>query len=214
MSSVKLLSTLFCLFCRPVLPLSSPFFLLPSEPAIRRSLLALATSALFLLVQRFPSVAFHQRRQLFAVSSGVSAQCVIIVYDLRTATRWRILEGCKSEATAIAFNQSGALLASYAALEQPPAVRVWSTATEGLLAGLMGSSGKALHEFRFPVLQGMASEPSRPASSPGLGMGPISQGAPLERVTSVLKSVRLEWEGEKRLILTREDNSEQTINLM
>ncbi len=45
------------------------------------------------LVQKYPSVAFHQKTQLFAVGTGASNQSQIMIYDLRTATKWRILEG-------------------------------------------------------------------------------------------------------------------------
>ena len=59
----------------------------PSKPLLRKACLQASTKALHELVKRFPVVAFHQRSQRFAV--GTSGK-LIIIYDLRTATKWRL----------------------------------------------------------------------------------------------------------------------------
>lgn len=100
----------------------------PSEPTLRKSLLNSTTAALYTLVQKYPVVSFHQESQRFAVGTSKSDKNVIIIYDLKTATKWRILEGHKEEVTAVAFNQKGNMLVSYSALESPKcSIRIWNT---------------------------------------------------------------------------------------
>merc|ERR1712194_275545 len=70
----------------------------PSDPSLRRQSLLAVTSALHELVQTFPMVAFHQPSQKFAVGTGDG---LVVVYDLRTATKWRILEGHTSAVAAL-----------------------------------------------------------------------------------------------------------------
>lgn len=55
----------------------------------RRHALSSATAALFQLVRVFPMVTFHQALQRFAVGNSDG---FIIIYDLRTATKWRVLD--------------------------------------------------------------------------------------------------------------------------
>jgi hypothetical protein len=43
-----------------------------------------------LLLQKYPMVSFHQESQRLAVGTSEN---VIIIYDLKTATRWHVLEG-------------------------------------------------------------------------------------------------------------------------
>lgn len=124
----------------------------PANAAQRKILLHSATAALYSMVQNYPSCSFHQQSQRFAVGTGISQQCVIVVYDLRTATVWRLLEGHGSEINALAFSkdEEGVRLVSYSALESPaPSVRLWNTEQGGFLSGLIGMSGKCVRVVRL-----------------------------------------------------------------
>jgi hypothetical protein len=99
----------------------------PSDPELRRTLLHSSTAALHVLVQKYPMTSFHQKSQRFAVGTGIAQQSVIIIYDLRTAIKWRILEGHRGNISAISFNAQGNVLVSYSADENPPAFCVWNT---------------------------------------------------------------------------------------
>merc|ERR1711969_190740 len=92
----------------------------PSEPALRKGCLRASTKALHEIVRRYPMVAFHQQTQRFAVGT---LDAVIVIYDLRTATKWRILEGHTAALSALTFDGGGDVLLSYAAVES--CVRVW-----------------------------------------------------------------------------------------
>jgi len=61
----------------------------PNVPKMRDSVLKTTTSVLYDLVRTFPSITFHGDSQKLAVGTLEGAS---IVYDLRTATRWHILE--------------------------------------------------------------------------------------------------------------------------
>jgi len=69
-------------------------------------------------------VSFHQESQRLAVGTHHN---VIIVYDLRTGTKYHVLEGHTSSLTSVSFSASGKYLVSYALDESK--VRFWSTST-------------------------------------------------------------------------------------
>jgi WD40 repeat protein len=109
---------------------------------------------------------------------------LIIIYDLRTATKWRILEGHFGDITAIAFSDDGSMLASYSGDENPPSLRVWRAGGQGILSGLLGLQGKCLRTFHLKQLE-----------SEGISK------------TRLLKNTSLVWTSANSLQLTREDRS-------
>ena len=111
----------------------------PSKPLLRKACLQASTKALHELVKRFPVVAFHQRSQRFAV--GTSGK-LIIIYDLRTATKWRLLEGHQGIISALAFAPDGSSLASYSLEEK--CVKTWQAGSSGWMGGILGLSAKCI----------------------------------------------------------------------
>eukprot|EP00965_Chrysotila_dentata_P055106 1828687-Pleurochrysis_carterae.AAC.1 len=61
----------------------------PSVPSLREGSLAASTAALRELVKRYPMMSFNQTTQRLAVGT---VEGVVLLYDLRTATKWRILQ--------------------------------------------------------------------------------------------------------------------------
>ena len=61
----------------------------PNIPKMRDEVLQTTTSVLHDLVKSFPSIAFHGGSQKLSVGTLEGAS---IIYDLRTATRWHVLE--------------------------------------------------------------------------------------------------------------------------
>lgn len=117
----------------------------PSDPSLRRQSLLAVTSALHELVQTYPMVAFHQPSQKFAVGTG---EGIVIVYDLRTATKWRIFEGHTGSVSALAFSRDGDRLSSYCSRDCT--LRLWQCSSTGFLGGLLGSSGRCLKQHGLP----------------------------------------------------------------
>jgi len=125
----------------------------PSELQIRKILLQPATAALHVLVQKYPQCSFHQASQRFAVGILASQGGLIIIYDLRTATKWRILDGHSGDVHAVSFNVEGTVLVSYSASENAQAtVRVWNTSSGGLFSGLLGTQGKCAKIIQLPKI--------------------------------------------------------------
>jgi hypothetical protein len=61
----------------------------PHVPYLRDSCIQATTKVLHALVKQYPMVSFHQETQRLAVGTQDS---VIVIYDLKTATRWHVLE--------------------------------------------------------------------------------------------------------------------------
>lgn len=104
----------------------------PHSPAIRKIYLDQAGEILQILVLKLPMVAFSQTKQKIAVGTTDST---IMIYDLKTAAFWKCLEGHEGPISAIAFNKTGDILASYSA--QDLSVKLWRIEI-GFFQGLVG----------------------------------------------------------------------------
>lgn len=156
----------------------------PSEPVIRKSLLQASTAALHTLVQKYPMLAFHQKQQMFAAGLGRDNDSLLVIYDLRTATKWRILEGHTGTITGVSFNPSGNCIVSYSHDEDPPSVRSWNISSQGFLSSFLGISGSHDRLYKLAPTR-------RPYST-----------------TECLPSVRVRWLSDTSVQLFREDSSE------
>jgi WD40 repeat protein len=108
------------------------------------------------------------------------------VYDLRTATKWRILDGSEGAISAIAFEKDGERMASYSASEK--SVRLWATRSPGIFGGLLTIRGTFLFMIPLEPLTGTTNE------------------------MSILRECRLEWISPNEIKLKRESGG-QTIVL-
>ena len=127
----------------------------PMDYRIRRNSIGPATNLFRVLNRRFPMTSFHQGKQKFAIGS---TQGQVIVFDIRSATKWRILDGHTGAISAVGFDQTGKYLCSYSATDCT--VRVWhitgggvtgvsgptvihgnSAGPTSILGGLLGSTG-------------------------------------------------------------------------
>jgi len=159
----------------------------PSDPTLRRTSLIAVTSALHELVKTYPMVAFHQQSQKFAVGTGDG---LVIVYDLRTATKWRILEGHTATISALAFSEDGSQLGSYSATDC--SIRLWQCASSGFLGGILGSNGRCVKYHELPALA---------TSGPGTAV-PATMEDPKR---AGWRRVSLKWSMRGALYLVRED---------
>ncbi|OMJ86949.1 hypothetical protein SteCoe_11420 [Stentor coeruleus] len=104
----------------------------PHSPAIRKVYLDQAGEILQMLVLKLPMVAFSQAKQKIAVGTTDST---IMIYDLKTAAFWKCLEGHEGPVSAVVFNKTGDILASYSA--QDLSVKLWKIEI-GFFQGLVG----------------------------------------------------------------------------
>lgn len=147
----------------------------PSDAILRKSILQSCTTALHIFVQNYPFVTFHQNNQYIAIA----ATNTIIVYDLRTATKYRILQGHNGHVNAVSFNVSGDILLSYSAIEQNncAVIKIWNTAVNGLLSSLLGISGKCIQTIQLPLTDVVQNSVSNASSSDSSSSGHSSSSS-------------------------------------
>ena len=114
----------------------------PSVPSLREGCLAASTSALRELVKRYPMMAFNQGTQRLAVGT---IDGVVLIYDLRTATKWRILQGHEQPVSALAFSTAGDSVVSFSAGDGT--LRWWQAGSSGLFS-FLGLQGSCIHVTR------------------------------------------------------------------
>ncbi|KAK9721558.1 hypothetical protein K7432_003301 [Basidiobolus ranarum] len=115
----------------------------PRDPKMRKALLKEGTAGLHEIVKTYPSVAFHGDSQKFAVGTN---EGVVVIYDLRTATRWQVLEGFTRPVTVISISNDGKYIAAYSREESyiflwHPSVGFLSMLAETLGSGNSGGNG-------------------------------------------------------------------------
>lgn len=195
----------------------------PSDPAMRRALLGDATTVLFELVRVYPMISFNQGGQKIAVGCLNGA---IIVYDLRTATKWKILEPSPCEiqyhssnqssschpsfytsqliipsVTAVEFSPDGATLASYSSADG--CVKFWSLGSGGFLSNILaGFSTKSCQTFKLPPI--IKNYEKKASSTPSTSNNKIKAFS----IGSELKVVKLLWRADGSAVqVIREDGS-------
>ncbi|KAJ3106164.1 hypothetical protein HDU97_006981 [Phlyctochytrium planicorne] len=154
----------------------------PNSPTMREALLPVVTANFAELVRIFPNIAFHHGSQRLA--NGTS-DGVVIVYDLKTATRIQILEGHSKAVSAVAFSNDGKLIATFSLEEN--SVRLWQTSASffnSLVGALSGNTNASV-----TTVGGVGHMKSFRQFSVGL-----PESAPLEMV---LEQVRFEWISER-----------------
>ncbi|KAI9138814.1 hypothetical protein BKA69DRAFT_1127055 [Paraphysoderma sedebokerense] len=127
----------------------------PNAPSVREALLQATTAVLYDLVRTYSFVAFHGGSQRLGVGT---AEGSIIIYDLKTATKWQVLEGHTKSVTAISFSADAKLIVSYSMDEST--LKFWQPATGflNMLATTLGSGGSggggsALKSFKSFVVK-------------------------------------------------------------
>ncbi|CAG9332267.1 unnamed protein product [Blepharisma stoltei] len=150
----------------------------PHSPIIRKNCLEKAGEALKNLVKKLPMVGFSQLTQRLAIGT---LDKLIVVYDLKTANQWKVLEGHEGPVSAVEFDKTGKLLASYSSKDG--SVRIWKM-EKGFFQELMsGSNSKPWLVHNIEKVQ--------------------SKGSSYKEYLDILN---LEWaEDNKSITITRED---------
>jgi len=101
------------------------------SPERRRGCLKASTRALKDIERKYPVVSFHLTTQRYAVGTDAG---VIVIYDLRTAVKWRVLQGHRGPISAAQFDKTGDVIVSYSSIDGT--VRTWKTGKSGFFGGL------------------------------------------------------------------------------
>ncbi|KAF1322882.1 hypothetical protein FI667_g10982, partial [Globisporangium splendens] len=180
----------------------------PTKPDRRKRCLELSTRCLHNLVRRFPMIDFHKETQRLAIGT---MEAVILIYDLRTATKWRVLDGHSSAVSAVGFRQDGQILVSYAAREG--SVRWWNSGNAGLFGGMLKMQQSCLKEHKLDILKSSASAPSSSGGA-SADLKQVIQTCRFQFLTLAEPSITTssnaasELKEKKILRLTREDASQ------
>ncbi|KAF1787527.1 WD40-repeat-containing domain [Phytophthora cactorum] len=113
-------------------------------------------------------------------------EAVIVIYDLRTATKWRVLDGHASAVSAVRFRSDGQVLVSYAARDG--SVRWWNSGNAGLFGGMLKMHQSCLKEHKLAALKESAN-----------GGAPSSTGGASAGLKQIIQTCRFHF-------LTRKDN--------
>lgn len=179
----------------------------PTKLERRKRCLELSTRCLHHLVRRFPMIDFHKDTQRLAIGT---MEAVILIYDLRTATKWRVLDGHASAISALGFRADGQILVSYAARDG--SVRWWNSGNAGLFGGMLKMQQSCLKEHKLDILKTAAA--SAPSSSGGASadLKQVIQTCRFQFLTlkepSSSAASAAELKEKKILRLTREDASQ------
>ncbi len=77
---------------------------------------------------------------------------MIIIYDLRTAAKWRILDGHKGSISCISFDKNGKFIASYSGDDST--VKIWKVGSTGFFGSMLGMSSKYYKSYNVPRIRG------------------------------------------------------------
>jgi len=145
----------------------------PHLPALREACLGATTRVLHILVKQYPMVSFHQESQHLAVGTK---EAMIVIYDLKTATRWHVLEGHTGPISAISFSTNGKMLSSYSIHDCE--IRLWQTTSS--LLGILGSNPHCIKTTKVPKVEKVLSQ------------------------MNLLECVRLKWSGPATVTLMKD----------
>lgn len=101
-----------------------------------------------MLVKMFPMVDFHHESQRLAVGTHEGP---IAIYDMRTAMKWKILEGHQGNITCLAFDSKGNMLASYSAVDRT--LQLWKVSSTGFFSTIIGGTSKSTNKVTLPALK-------------------------------------------------------------
>jgi len=164
-----------------------------------------STLALRELVKRYAMAAFHQTTQRLAIGTVAG---IVILYDLRTATKWRILQGHDGPVSAVAFAAGGDLVASFSADDRT--LRWWQAGSSSLLGyfGLHGHCHKVIHvqlsaDDDDALVSGCGAAAEQLAHSPPLDTSRDRLGSPSPGAASAARGsgMRLEWTSPSTVML-------------
>lgn len=151
----------------------------PHNPMLRKMTIEKAGHTLKTLLMKLPMITFSQKMQRLAIGTMDN---LVVVYDLKTASQWKILKGHNGPVCAVEFNKSGDFLASFSSVDCT--VRIWKLKS-GFFQDLIGNSTcKAIQVVEVECLD------TRDLS-----------------YKKFLDVVRLSWTGDDKIFLTREDGT-------
>ncbi|KAJ1500205.1 hypothetical protein HMI54_011024 [Coelomomyces lativittatus] len=102
----------------------------PTLPGTRDVLLQPTTVTLFEILKKYPSVCFHASHQRLCVGT---MEGMIVIWDLKTATKLHLLEGHSRAVDAVAFSSDAKSIVSFSLQEQ--SIKLWQQSSGFMFFG-------------------------------------------------------------------------------
>jgi WD40 repeat protein len=155
----------------------------PHNPMLRKTTIEKASHTLKTLILKLPMISFSQKQQRLAIGT---MNHLVVVYDLKTASQWKLLKSHSGPVCAVQFDVSGDFLASYSSVDC--SVLVWKLKS-GFIQDLIGSSAtKPVKVHRLACLDWNQANYKK-----------------------FLDTVRLSWNSDNKIFLVREDSNKLII---
>lgn len=155
----------------------------PHNPMLRKTTIEKASHTLKTLILKLPMISFTQKQQRLAIGTMDN---LVVVYDLKTASQWKLLKYHSGPVCAVQFDKSGDFLASYSSVDC--SVLVWKLKT-GFIQDLIGSSS------------------TKPVKVHQVSCCDWHQS----NYKKFLDTIRLTWSPDNKIFLVREDGNKQMI---
>ena len=91
-------------------------------------------------------IKLQKKKKKYAVGTDEQA---IFFYDLKSANKWKILEGHEAPTTTLCFNNSGRLLASFS--NRDASLRVWKIDAGGFLSNIINNTSRVRDVKNFQI---------------------------------------------------------------
>ncbi|CAD8118418.1 unnamed protein product [Paramecium sonneborni] len=112
----------------------------PNNPNLRKVCHRSATYALQTICKTFKCICFHQQTQKIAIGDTQ-----ILIYDLRTAVKWRVLDGHNGQVNCLEFDHTGKQLASFSNTDWK--IKIWKVGSTGFFGAIIGIQGKPIKDI-------------------------------------------------------------------
>jgi hypothetical protein len=174
----------------------------PMDYRLRKSAVGPVTHLFKSLNRHYPMTAFHQGKQKFAVGT---TQGQVNIYDIRTGTKWRILDGHTGAISSIGYDPSGKYLCSYSATDCT--IRVWQI-TSG---GVAGAGAVVVKSNTVESILGGFLSTSGGKCVVVKQLGPIDEDASCSgirhpfNIAFKISSVKIRWTSANDILLVREN---------
>ncbi|EFA85792.1 WD40 repeat-containing protein [Heterostelium album PN500] len=161
----------------------------PHIPAFREACLKQTTAVLHLMVNKYPMVSFHHESQRLMLGTMDGS---IVIYDLKTATRWHRLEGHeRALISAVSFSESGKALASFSTKDN--LLKIFQTNSS--FFGFLGSQFNCTKSVRITTDHQQQQQQQQ-------------QYNPAPKV----ENIKIQWLSPQQILL-KKDNNTFTLNL-
>ncbi|KRX08238.1 WD40-repeat-containing domain [Pseudocohnilembus persalinus] len=120
----------------------------PNQPSQRKICHQSANTALQTICLQYQNVSFLGQEQKLAVGAyNQTGQSQIIIYDLRQASKWLLLEGHQGPVAAVKFDSKGKHIASFSFVDKQ--IKIWKVGQTGFFGSILNMSSKKIKSFNI-----------------------------------------------------------------